>query len=187
MKKQQNINRALPYLVLGTFAILLIPLLAMLFGTGVNWGILDFVVVGILLFGSGLTTVLLTSAYSLWQQKLAVITAVGTTLFMIWANLSVGLIGAGPHFGNLMYIGTVAIVVFGIIRFQYALRGLEYSMYTASLSLVLIAVIALAAGLQQLPGSSVSAIIGVNAFFAAPFAVAGLLFRTSEVAPGNAQ
>ena len=48
--KNKNIMR----LALVTVFLLLIPLLAMQFNTGVDWSLFDFIVAGALLFGSGL-------------------------------------------------------------------------------------------------------------------------------------
>lgn len=103
--------------------------------------------------------------------------AIGSTLLMIWANLAVGLIGAGPNPGNLMYIGVVAVVIIGTIFSRFTPGGLERTMYATAVALALVAVIALLANMHQYPGSSVIEIIGVNGFFATPFVVSGLLFR----------
>jgi hypothetical protein len=48
--KSKNIGR----LLIGTAAILMIPLVAMQFSDEVNWGLMDFVIIGILLIGAGL-------------------------------------------------------------------------------------------------------------------------------------
>lgn len=109
--------------------------------------------------------------------RAAIFLATGTTLFMVWANLAVGLIGAGPNPGNLMYIGVVAVVIIGTLLSRFRPGGLERAVYAAALALVLVAVIALLANMHQYPGSSVIEIIGVNLFFATPYAVSGLLFR----------
>ena len=52
-------------------------------------------------------------------------------------------------------------------------------MYVTASALLLHAAIALLANMQDYPGSSVIEIIGVNLFFATPYALAGLLFRQS--------
>lgn len=109
--------------------------------------------------------------------RAAVVLAIGSTLFMIWANLSVGLIGGGPNPGNLMYIGVVAVVIIGALFSGFTSSGLERAMYATVLAFVLVVIIALFANMHEYPSSSVIEIIGVNAFFAAPFFLAGLLFR----------
>ena len=54
---------------------------------------------------------------------------------------------------------------------------METTMVAAAFSLVAVAVIALATGMQHYPGSSVGEIIAVNAFFILLYALTALLFR----------
>ena len=177
MLKLTSLGTSLLYVIAGTLLILAIPLVAMQFTTEVNWSATDFVVMGLLLVGVGLTFVLITRHGGSFSYRLAALAAIGSTFLLIWVNLAVGLIGSGPHAGNLMYIGVVAVVMVGAYLSNFTARGMELTMIVAAGSLIVIAGIALLTGMQRYPGSSVGEIIGVNAFFTFLFSVAALLFR----------
>ncbi len=160
-----------------TLLILSIPLIAMQFTQEVDWGVGDFIVMGILIFSMAVAYVLLARYAPNFIHRAAIAGAVGSTFLLIWVNLAVGLIGAGPHAGNLMYIGVIAVVIIGTYFSRFTAKGMELTMFCAALSIVLIAVIALLANMQSYPGSSIAAIISVNAFFAFLYCISGLLFR----------
>jgi len=160
-----------------TLFILFIPLIAMQFTQQVDWSVGDFLVIGILIFSMALAYVLLARYAPNFIHRAAIGSAIGTTFLLIWANLAVGLIGAGPHAGNLMYIGVVAFVIIGTYLSRFTARGMELTMFCAALSIVLVVVIALLANMQSYPNSSVAEIISVNAFFAFLYCISGLLFR----------
>ncbi len=73
--------------------ILLIPLIAMQFSDEVNWDLIDFVVAGLLLFGTGLIFDLMLRKVN----KPSIRIVLGITLlllfFLIWAELAVGIFG----------------------------------------------------------------------------------------------
>jgi hypothetical protein len=54
---------------------------------------------------------------------------------------------------------------------------MERALYATALTLVLVAIVALLAKMDEYPGSSITEIIGVNGFFAIMFTLSGLLFR----------
>jgi len=167
----------IPGAVVITLLILSIPLIAMQFTQEVDWGVADFIVMGILIFSMAFAYVLLARYAPNFIHRAAIGSAIGTTFFMVWANIAVGLIGAGPHAGNLMYIGVVAVVIIGTYFSRFTANGMELAMFGAALSLVLVAVIALLANMQSYPQSSITEIISVNAFFALLYCISGLLFR----------
>lgn len=167
----------IPGVAVVTLLILTVPLSAMQFTREVNWSVSDFIIMGVLVFSTGSSFVLLIRNAPNWLYRVAVASAMGSTFLLIWANLAVGLIGGGPHAGNLMYIGVVAVVIIGTYLSRFTPAGMEKVMFITAVALVVVAVIALLSGMQYYPGSSVGEIIGVNAFFAFLFAVSGLLFR----------
>lgn len=177
MEKQQKFSRSILSVALVTVLLLLVPLVAMQFTDEVKWSVGDFIVMGVLLFSIGFLYVLATRYVTNIVYKVAIGFALGSTLLIIWANLAVGLIGSGPNSGNLMYLGVLAVGVIGIFFSRFTPGGMERAMYAVVLALMLVAVIALLANMQQYPGSSVKEIVGVNAFFAILFAISGLLFR----------
>lgn len=177
MKKETKFSQSVFIVALVTVLILLVPLVAMQFTNEVNWSLADFIVMGALLFGTGFSYVLVARYVTHLVYRVAIGFALGSTLFLIWANLAVGLIGSGPHWGNLMYMGVVAVGIIGTILARFTPGGMERVMYAMALSLVLVAIIALLANMHHYTGSSMKEILGVNGFFAILYAVSGLLFR----------
>jgi hypothetical protein len=177
MEKQASLSLSLRWVAFATALVLMVPLVAMQFTTEVQWGPADFIIMGALIFCTGLSYVLLTRYAPNFIYRAAIAGAIGTTFLMIWANLAVGLIGSGPHAGNLMYIGVVGVVIIGTFLSRFTAKGMELAMFASAFAVVLLAVIALATNMHQYPGSSVAEILGVNAFFTVLFSISGLLFR----------
>lgn len=177
MKSEKAFTQSVLRVALVTVAILMIPLIAMQFSSEVDWSPGDFIIMGALIFAIGFLYVLATRFVSNIVYKVAIAAALGSTFLMIWVNLAVGLIGAGPHWGNFMYMGVILVGIIGTALSRFTPAGMERTMYGMASTFVLIAAIALIAKMQEYPQSSVVEIIGVNGFFTILFAVAGLLFR----------
>lgn len=180
MEKQSKFKKSILWVAVATVIILLVPLVAMQFTNEVDWSVSDFIIMGALIFGTGCAYVLISRFSTNLIYKTAIGLAIVATFLMIWANLGVGLIGSGPHLGNLMYIGVVAVVIIGIILSGFSPVGMERAMYATAIALMLLAGIALLANMHQYPGSSVAEIIGVNGFFAILYIISGLLFRNAS-------
>ena len=164
-------------IVLAVAFILLLPLLAMQITDEVDWDQTDFAVAGALLVGTILTYKLAAKRTGNFAHRAAVGIALATALTIIWINLAVGIIGTEDNPANLMYYGVLAIGIIGAIIARFKSHGMSRAMFAMALALMLIAVIALIAGLHQSPGSSVLEILFANGFFAAPFVGSALLFR----------
>jgi hypothetical protein len=177
MGKQTKFLQSVPGVALVTVLLLLVPLVAMQFTDEVAWSVGDFIIVGALLFGTGLSYIFIIRKMDNFVYRAAVGLALGTILVMVWANLAVGLIGAGPNPGNLMYMGVVAVGITAAILSRFKPGGMERALYATALTLVLVAIVALLAKMDEYPGSSITEIIGVNGFFAIMFTLSGLLFR----------
>lgn len=177
MKKQISLSRSVVWVALITLFILSIPLVAMQFTDEVKWSAFDFVIMGLLIFSTGLSYVLLTRSSPDIIYKAAFAIAIGSTFLLVWVNLAVGLIGSGANAANLMYAGIVAVVIIGTFISRFSAKGMQRVMFTVAIALLLFAAIQLLAKMNEFPGSSVIEIIGVNTFFATLFAVSGLLFR----------
>lgn len=89
-----KLRRDLGRVLLGTGAILLVPLVAMRFTAEVNWGVLDFAVAGVLLAGIGSLFVLLTRKLHTAAQRRAIGGGLLLTLMLVWAELAVGIFGS---------------------------------------------------------------------------------------------
>jgi len=80
--------------IVATVAVLLlIPFIAMKFTDEVNWTAIDFITAGILLLGTGLACELVLRKVKKIQYRLALCAVILATLFVVWAELAVGLIG----------------------------------------------------------------------------------------------
>ena len=84
-------NKRLLIIVLSIVILLLIPLIAMQFTNQVNWTLFDFVVAGILLFGTGLMCELAIRKIYNPKYRIAACLAILAVLLLIWAELAVGI------------------------------------------------------------------------------------------------
>ncbi len=82
----QNIR--LTGIVLAVGVLLLIPLVARF-----PWSPADFVIAGVLLLGTGLACEIVLRTVTRLQYRLAICAGILLVLFIIWAELAVGLIG----------------------------------------------------------------------------------------------
>lgn len=86
-------------IVLAIILLLLIPLIAMQFTTEVNWTAFDFVVAGVLLLGTGLLAELIMRKVKNKNRKIVAIAMLLAVLFLVWAELAVGIFGT-PFAGS---------------------------------------------------------------------------------------
>ena len=92
-------NKRLIGIVLAVPMLLLIPLLAMLFTDEVKWTLMDFIAAGILLLGAGLTFEFILRKVKSIQHKIALGIVLLLVVFLVWAELAVGIFGTpfGGH------------------------------------------------------------------------------------------
>jgi hypothetical protein len=162
---------------IATGLILLIPLIAMQFSEEVVWSASDFILMGILIFGTGFTYKFITRKSAEFVYRIAIGFALATGFFLVWSNLAVGIIGSENNVINVLYFGVIAVGVIGGFIVRFKSRGMTFVMFTMALAQSLIAAIALITGMQHLPESSVMEILAVNGFFIFLFVVSALLFR----------
>ena len=160
--------------------LLLVPLIAMQFNTGVNWGTLDFAVAALLLAGAAFSYEIIARKGQAASYRIGVGIAVLSSLFLVWANLAVGLIGDESNPANLLYIGVLLAGFIGAIVSGFRARGLALTLFAMAIVQALIGGIAIVAGLG-LPASPPKEIAGVTGFFVFLFAVAGLMFLRAGV------
>lgn len=165
---------------IATALFLLIPLLAMLFTDSFNWGPMDFIIIGALLFGAGLSFDLITKKAGNTVYRYAFAVAIATAAFLFFSNLAVGVIGSEDEPANAMYLGVIAVAVIGTILARFRAAGMARAMFVTAFAQALTIVIALVFGMYHYPSSSVIEIFTVNGFFIALWVVAGLLFRWSS-------
>ncbi len=86
-------NKRIATIAATVSALLLVPLVAMNFTDEVNWKVLDFLVAGILLGGTGLTLEFILRKVKTKGIRITLVVVLFLVLFMIWAELAVGIFG----------------------------------------------------------------------------------------------
>lgn len=92
-------KKRLGFIFLAVVGILLIPFIAMQVSNEVDWKVFDFLVMGILLFGTGLACDFAMSKVKNTTTRIIVFGAVLLAFFLIWAELAVGIFGT-PFAGS---------------------------------------------------------------------------------------
>lgn len=87
------------FIVASTFALLLIPFIGMQFTNEVLWSAFDFVVMGTLLLGLGLTTEFIFRKLKNKTYKLGWIVFLVIVFLLIWIELAVGIFNS-PFAGS---------------------------------------------------------------------------------------
>ncbi|WP_303312223.1 hypothetical protein [Hymenobacter sp. BT730] len=181
-----TLNKSILRIALVTAFLLLIPLVAMQFNTGVTWTLFDFVVAGTLLFGTGLTYTLVAGKWNNTTYRMAVGVAVLAGLLLVWAQLAVGLVGSEDNPVNLLFGAVLLVAIIGAIVARFRPRGMSNAMFAASLTYVVATIIAVFIWLPSPataePQVGLVNVLGANMVFAALWAVSGWLFRRASTA-----
>jgi hypothetical protein len=86
-------NKRLVGILVTVTVLLLMPLIAMQFNTGVNWTLSDFFIAGILLFGTGLLCEFILRKVKTIKYRILICGIILFALALVWAELAVGLFG----------------------------------------------------------------------------------------------
>ena len=166
-------NGLRPYVWGGAAGMLLLPALAMRFfpGAGVDWSVMDFVVMG----------TLLASACGLYElgawlgatraYRAGFGLAVLAGFLTVWANLAVGMLGDEGDAANAMFIGVLAVAAFGSLLARFRPAGMAKAMFATALAQLATVGIAMAMGRFE------ARELALTACFALPWLLAGGLFR----------
>lgn len=93
------INKRLIIVLSIVVILLLIPLVAMQFDSGANWSLMDFVKMGLLLFGAGILCEIVLRKVKTIKYRVIICLAILIIFFLIWAELAVGIFGT-PFAGS---------------------------------------------------------------------------------------
>lgn len=99
LKAKRNTPQRLLIIISIVLLLLSVPLIAMQFTDEVNWNTFDFMVAGILLMGTGLAVELVLRTIRSTQKRILLCGFILFVLFLIWAELAVGIFGT-PWAGN---------------------------------------------------------------------------------------
>ena len=178
MTTNDSLQRPVTRVALVTAALLMVPLVAMRVGHEVVWTPFDFAVAGTLLFGTGLAIELLVRRSRNLAYRLGAALGVGSALFLVWANLAVGVIGSERNPANLMYLGVLAIGIALSAGARFEARGMARALFAMAGAQAAVAVIALAFGLGGTESGPLE-IVWTNGMFVALFGASALLFRSA--------
>jgi hypothetical protein len=174
-----TLTKSLVRLALATACLLLIPLVAMQFTKEVVWTLSDFVIMGALLFGAGLTYVLVARMGSNGSYRLGAGVAVAAGLLLIWGNLAVGFIGSEDNPANLLYGAVLAVAGVGALVARFRPLGMARAMFAAALTQF---AVPLVAALIWKPEVNLGMlyVLALNTMFAGIWVASGWLFRRAS-------
>lgn len=176
MNNKNTLPASLAKVAVITLIILLIPFTASLITDEMAWSMYDFLLAGVMLFGTGLAYVLISRQTNSLIYRVASGLALATALFLVWINLAVGVIGSEDNAGNLMYFGVILILMIGILAARFRPKRMANALFLAAFVQASTVPVALVRGMQSLPGSSVMEIILINGMFVTLFALSGGLY-----------
>jgi hypothetical protein len=161
-----------------TTALLAIPLVAMQFTEEVQWEASDFLVMGALLFTTGLAFewVLRRKGSSLYRIAFGL--GLFATLLMTWANLAVGLIGGEGNPVNALLLVVVAVGIAGSLLARNRPGGIALTLLTMACVQGLIAAVAVMMEWKELRHGQIE-VWAPNGVFALLFLASAVLFRAA--------
>lgn len=166
--------------------ILLLPLAAMQVTDRVVWDVADFVVLGALLAGVGVTYELAARRTSNAAYRSAVGVGLAAALVLVWVNGAVGIIGTERDSANLMYAGVLAIGIIGAVIARFRPQGMMRALFATALAQVLVAVVVVIAGFGSAGPAWPLDILVLTAFFVALWLLSAWLFRKAARAGASA-
>lgn len=89
-KNSRSLSRAILYAAIGTAAVSLVPLVAMQLTHEVNWDVIDFIIIGGLLFSVGMIYQLVARKVAR-KYQIVIGIVLAAVLIYIWAELAVGI------------------------------------------------------------------------------------------------
>ncbi len=92
-------NKRLKIILTAVSILLLIPFIAMQFTDEVDWTVLDFIVMGLLLLSSGLLCELAIRKVTKIKYRITLCIAILVVFLIVWAELAVGIFGS-PFAGS---------------------------------------------------------------------------------------
>ncbi|GAB5498383.1 MAG: hypothetical protein PsegKO_06940 [Pseudohongiellaceae bacterium] len=162
--------------------ICLVPLTAMQLTYEVDWTGVDFVAAFALLFCSGFVYNLLVHRINMTAYKLATALTLFTAVLLVFLNGAVGFVGSENNAINLIFPGVLMVLAVGVFVAAFAPSAMARALLATGLAQAAAAAIVLLAGGHQLPGASVSEILGLTAVFVVLWLAAGYFYRRTAIA-----
>ncbi len=169
--------------ILGT--LVLFPALAMLVSDEVQWNLMDFLAAGSLLFIFGLAFELLAGNAGNRTYQIATGLTLTAGLSLIWVNAAVGIIGSENNDANFMYGFVLAVALIGVFASRFKAAGMSRTMFLTVLTQILVAAIAILAGLGSNAPIWPRDILGLTAGFVLFWLISAGLFQKTEREDGH--
>lgn len=158
----------------GAALLLLAPLVAMQITDDVDWTRGDFLAAALMLGAAGGAMELIFRASARWTFRIAGAITTGAGLFLVWAALAVGIVGAESEPVNLLYAAVLSALICGAVATRLQPAGMARTLFCAAAVQAAVTALALAAGYAG--GTSLIEILGGNAVFILAFLLAAGLF-----------
>jgi dipeptide/tripeptide permease len=98
-KAKQPLGKSISIVFVAVASVLLVPLVAMQFTNEVDWDLRDFLIMGVLLAGTGLMLVAAVRMLSNPRYRIVACLGIVFAFLLVWAELAVGIIGT-PFAGS---------------------------------------------------------------------------------------
>lgn len=174
-----TLTKSLFRVALATAFLLLIPLVAMQFTQEMKWDVADFVVAGVLLFGTGLTYVVVSRMGNTTSYRLGAGVAVLAGLLLVWINLAVGFLGSENNPANLLFGAVLVVASVGALVARFRPLGMSRAMFAAALTQFAVPLMAALIYRPEVNMGMLKVLV-LNTIFAGIWATSGWLFRRAE-------
>ena len=144
-----------------------------------DWDVVDFTVFGAMILGVGVIYTLAKRLTDNMAYRFAVGVALAAAFILLWVNGAVGIIGDESNDANMMYFGVLAVGIIGAIIARFRPLGMARALCAMALAQVLVAAIALIAGLGSAGPIWPRDILILTGFFAALWLLSAWLFRNA--------
>ena len=162
----------------GAAILLLLPAIAMQFsGTGVVWGLEDFIVMGAMLGLACGCYELVARLSDRRAYRAGFGLAILTSFLLVWVNLAVGIIGSDDNPANQMYLAVLGIVIVGALVVRGRARAMVWVTALAAIAQAVVAGIALGSRLGTKDPNWPLDLIGASGMFVLLWLGSSMLFR----------
>lgn len=182
LKKVRRSIRLKMFLVaLFTAGLLMIPFIAMQFTDEVQWNLPDFIIMGLMLAGTGGMYVLISNLSDKKAYKLAIGIALVSCFLLVWIILAVGIVGSEDNPVNLLYVLVLAFagIGSGFVRLRSASMA-RVMFITASIQFLVPFIAVFVIQPDLLDTQNLVATFFLNTILALLFALSGLLFLKAD-------
>jgi hypothetical protein len=160
----------------GAVVILLLPLVAMRFTSEVDWTLSDFLVMGVLLGGSGLVLELATRKSHSLTYRFGITIAVAAAFLLVWVNLAVGVLGDEDNPANLMVLGVILVALIGGLMARSRPAAMARAMLFAAVAQLLAGLVGFTMGWAAPGNQGVFEVVLGSSLFGALWLASALLF-----------